>query len=308
MAECDVCGRHVDMPYNCGHCGGTHCPEHRLPENHDCPGLSQWNDPESVFDSGFDDRVNPETGSQSVLDRVGIDTGPGGVMGYFRNNMSFLFLAIMFVVFLLQFVVAPLVGVRTGGSLWRNIFTLNSVHPEYLWTWIISIFSHGSPIHLFGNAIVLYFFGPVVERQIGSKRFTALFLASGVLAGLAQVALGIVFGNPTFVLGASGAILAILGVITVLNPDLRVYLYFIIPMPIWVLTFGYAALSVFGVVAPGVVGGNIAHAAHLAGLLIGLAYGQRVKGRVSGPPGRLQFGRGGGGMGPGRGGGPGGRI
>lgn len=305
MAECDVCGRHVDMPYNCGHCGGTHCPEHRLPENHDCPGLSQWNDPDSVFDSGFDDRVNPETARRSLLDRVGINTGPGGLMGYFRNNMAFLFLAIMFVVFVAEVIVRSFVS----PDLFRSIFVLTSAHPEYVWTWVISVFSHGSALHLFGNAIVLYFFGPVLERQIGSKRFTGLFLISGAVAGLAQIGLGFLLGNPVSgVLGASGAILAILGVITVLNPNLTVYLYFILPLPIWVLTGGYAVISVFGAFTALGDAGNMAHGAHLAGLLIGLAYGQRVKGRVSGPPGRLQFGRGGGGMGPGRGGGPGGRI
>ncbi len=39
MAKCDVCGRSESMPYQCGHCGGTYCGEHRLPEAHDCPGL-----------------------------------------------------------------------------------------------------------------------------------------------------------------------------------------------------------------------------------------------------------------------------
>lgn len=305
MAKCDVCGRHVDMPYNCGHCGGTHCPEHRLPENHDCPGLDNWSDPGGVFNSGFDERVNPETGGRGLLGRLGFDTGPGSMMGYFRGNVSYLFLAIIVVVFILEFVVLGLFG----SDAFRTMFVLTSANPEYIWTWITSVFSH-SPAgfaHIFGNGIVLFFFGPVLERRIGSRRFAALFLVSGMIAGLAQIGLGFLLGDPvTGVLGASGAILAILGVITVLNPGLTVYLYFVLPIPIWVLTGGYALLSVFGVVAPG-IGGGIAHGAHLAGLIIGLAYGHHIKGRVSGPPGRLQFGRGGGGMGPGGGpGGPGG--
>jgi membrane associated rhomboid family serine protease len=142
----------------------------------------------------------------------------------------------------------------------------------------------------------------VVEQRIGSRRFTALFLITGMAAGLAQIAFGFLIGNPVSgVLGASGAIMAILGVLTVLNPGLKVYLYFVLPVPIYVLTFGYAALSVLGVVAQGSVLGNVAHFAHLIGLVLGLAYGQRVKGEVRSPS-DLQFGRGGGGMGgPGRG-------
>jgi hypothetical protein len=94
-------------------------------------------------------------------------------------------------------------------------------------------------------------------------------------------------------------------VLTVLNPNLKVYLYFVIPMPLWVLTFGFAAFSLvagFGAAnGVGALGGNVAHFAHLVGLVVGLAYGGRVKGRV-GVPQSLQFGGGGGGAGgPGRG-------
>jgi len=298
MAKCDVCGKHVDLPYNCGRCGGTYCGEHRLPENHSCAGLSQWNDPDGVFDSGFDDSVNQRGGSSSWTDRVP-GTGTGGFFGYFRGNVSYLFLAIMFVVFVLEWVVL----LTLGEGAFRDIFVLTSANPEYVWTWVTSVFAH-SPftfLHIFGNAIVIFFFGPIVEQRIGSNRFAALFLVSGALAGLGQIALGFVLSDPVSgVLGASGAALAILGVLTVLNPELKVYLYFILPVPIYVLTFGYAALSVLGVVAQGNLLGNVAHGAHLAGLLIGLAYGSRVKGEVK-APGELQFGRGGGGPGRGRG-------
>ena len=305
MATCDVCGKTVDLPYNCSRCGGTYCGEHRLPENHSCAGLNQWNDPDGVFSSGFDDSVNQRGGSTSLGDRLTPSTGPGSVFGYFRGNVSYLFLAIMFVVYVLEFVV---LGLSSAGVLWptafRDIFVLTSANPEYVWTWVTSVFSHSPAtfFHIFGNAIVIFFFGPIVEKRIGSNRFAALFIASGVLAGLGQIALGELLGNPVTggVLGASGAALAVLGVITVLNPDLKVYLYFILPVPIYVLTFGYAALSVLGVVAQGNLLGNVAHGAHLVGLLLGLAYGARVKNEVRAPD-SIQFGRGGGGPGRGRG-------
>jgi hypothetical protein len=301
MAKCDVCGKGVDLPYNCRRCGGTYCSEHRLPENHSCTGLNEWNDPDGVFDSGFDDSVDNRGGQSSGLaDRLPLNTGPGGFLGYFRGNVSYLLLAIMVIVYVLEFVVL----FTLGGSAFRDIFVLTSQNPLYVWTWVTSVFSHSPATfwHIFGNGIVLFFFGPVVEQRIGSRRFTALFLITGMAAGLAQIAFGLLIGNPVSgVLGASGAIMAILGVLTVLNPGLKVYLYFVLPVPIYVLTFGYAALSVLGVVAQGSVLGNVAHFAHLIGLVLGLAYGQRVKGEVRSPS-DLQFGRGGGGMGgPGRG-------
>lgn len=306
MATCDVCGTHVDMPYNCRGCGGSYCAEHRLPENHDCPGLDQWDDPGGVFDSGFDDSVD-QGASGGIRGRLSSARGPGGIFGYFRGNVAYTFLALILIVFVAEIVVA-IVAPR----LFEPLFVLTSEHWFYVWTWVTSVFAHDPNgfAHIFGNGIVLFFFGPVLEQRIGSKRFAALFLTTGMAAGLAQIGFGFLlaalgFGEPvaTGVLGASGAIMGILAVLTVLNPDLKVYLYFILPIPIWVLTGGYAVLSLVGAVSTfSVLGGNIAHMAHLTGLFLGLAYGYHVQDQVSSPS-DLRFGANR--RGPG---GPGGRL
>lgn len=306
MANCDVCGEHVNMPYNCRHCGGTYCGEHRLPENHGCPGLESWNDPQNVFDSGFDDSVENRGGkATSALGKLGIDTGAGGPLGYFRNNVSYLFLALTVIVFAVQYLIAPLFGARapqpnaplTEANLrWYAIFTLNTLNPEYVWTWIISVFSHGGPTHLLFNGIVLYFFGPIVERQIGSKKFTILFLVSGIAAGLGQVGVGLLTNEQVFVLGASGALMALLGVLAMTSPDLKVLLFFFIPVSMRTLALLYAVGSVVFFVADGGIFSNVAHFAHLTGLVIGLWYGNRIKHKVGRGPGQLN-------IGPGRGGG-----
>jgi hypothetical protein len=298
MAKCDECGKHENMPYNCRHCGGVYCSEHRLPENHSCPGLEEWNDPEGVFDSGFDDSVRNRGGSKGLLAKVGLDTGAGGPLGYFRNNVSYLFLGLIVVVFGIQYLLAPLFGVPIGSRQWYGLFTLTTANPEYVWTWLLSVFSHGSPTHLLFNGIALYFFGPIVERQVGSKKFTALFLVSGMLAGLAQVGLGLATGEAVRVLGASGALMAIMGVLSITSPDLKVLLFFFIPMSIRTLTVLFAAFSLFAVASGGILGG-VAHFAHLTGLAIGLWYGNRIKDRVRGGPRRVNLGPGRGGGGPG---------
>jgi len=299
MAECDVCGEEESMPYHCRHCGGTYCSEHRLPESHDCPGLENWEQSGPVFDSGFDDTIDQSSGSSGLAERLGIDTGTGGPLAYVRGNVTYTFLGLMWVTFALQWVVL-LVG---GRPLHNDLFTLSTANPEFVWTWITSVFAH-SPVNIFHivfNSIVIYFFGTLVERYVGSRAFAILFVVSGVIAGLGQIAVSLVQSVPVNVLGASGAALAIMGVLTVLNPNLRVYLYFILPVPIWLLTIGTAAISLFFVSTGG--GGNVAHAAHLVGLLVGLGYGYRVRDRIR-TPSQLQFGGSGPG-GPGRGG-PGG--
>ncbi|MFW6004111.1 MAG: rhomboid family intramembrane serine protease [Halodesulfurarchaeum sp.] len=296
MARCDYCGQEEGMPYQCRMCGGTFCSTHRLPENHDCPGLDQWEDPGGVFDSGFDaggsgaGRTRTRSSSRRFLSKLGLSTGPGGIGGYFRRNMTYVFLAIIWLVFPLEFVVLVV-----GDSLFTQIFTLNMDNIIYVYPWFTSIFSH-SPygfMHILFNSIVLYFFGPLVERKVGSKNFALLFVGSGVVAGLAQVLVAAAMGGAAPVLGASGAIMALMGVLTVLNPNLRIYIYFILPMPLWVATALFAAYSVFMSSLGGIGAGGVAQLAHLAGLGIGLLYGLYLKQRGTRAPEQLQIGGGG---------------
>ena len=311
MARCTLCGKDENMPYTCRRCGNAYCAEHRLPENHDCMGLEDWDDPSGVFDSGFDDGVdNPGrtsagsrtgTGAGSTFDRLKPDTSTGGPFGYFRGNMTYVFLGLMFITFGLQFIVFPVLGYGPRSALWSGAFTLSSAHPLYVWTWFTSVFAHGGIFHIFFNGIVIYFFGPLVERRAGSRAFAALFVLGGAVAGLSQVGVSLALGSASAVLGASGAALAILGVLTVLNPGLRVYLYFLIPVPLWLLTIGVAGFSVVAIGTGGSGAGGVAQVAHLAGLVIGLAYGERLRRSGTDMPEQLQFGGGRGGMGPGRG-------
>jgi membrane associated rhomboid family serine protease len=276
------------MPYTCHYCGGSFCAEHRLPENHDCSGLDEWDDPSGVFDSGFDDSAHHPGGRESEL----LTVDAGGLLGYFRGNLSFTFLALMWVTFLLQFVTQLFVSPRLHDTL----FVLSTAHPEYVWTWITAIFAHGGPGHILVNSIVLYFFGPIVERRVGPEAFAALFLGAGILAGLAQIGTALALGEVSGVVGASGAIMAILGVLTVLNPQLKVYLYFILPVPLWLLTVGFAGYSVFIALGGGIGAGGVAHLAHLVGLVVGLGYGEKLRREGASAPRQLQFG---GGRGPG---------
>jgi hypothetical protein len=205
----------------------------------------------------------------------------------------------MWITFLLEGLILFVFG---DYVLFQMLFTLSPVHIEYVWTWVTSIFAHDPSgfFHIFFNSIVLYFFGPVVERRVGSRAFAALFLLSGAAAGLAQVLAQLAVGGATPVLGASGAIAALLGVLTVLNPNLRIYLYFIIPMPLWVATLLFAGYSIFVSTLGGIGFGGVAQLAHLAGLGLGLAYGVVLKRRGARVPQQLRFGGGGGGRGPGR--------
>lgn len=286
MARCEYCGEHESMPYNCRYCGGQFCSPHRLPENHDCPGLDKASSGEGVFDSGFDTRVVSDQ-DESVLERIGVDTSRGGPLSYFRGNVTYLVLVLMWITLFLQWF-ALLIG---GQNLHNDLFVLTAEHPEHVWTWITSIFAHDPVqiLHIVFNSVVIFFFGPLVERYIGSRRFAVLFVVSGILAGLSQVTFSVIEGVPaemTGVLGASGAALAILGVLTVFAPNLKVYLFGVLPMAIWILTGAIAAISLALIVAGEADFLGIAHMAHLVGLLVGLAYGAYESKRIDARPPR----------------------
>ena len=325
MATCDECGEYENLPYQCKRCGQTFCADHRLPENHDCPGLAGWDDPGGVFDGGFDESVEGGSaggaggaaearGGTGVVDRVkrriDRETGTGGLVSYFRNNATYAILLAMWVTFIAQWV-ALFVG---GQSLHNTLFVLRSEAIANVWTWVTSVFSHapGQLFHIIGNSFVILFFGPLVERAVGSKKFVGFFFGAGIAAGLGHVLFAIATNAPaTGVLGASGAGFAILGVLTVWRPNMQVLLFFVIPMKIKYLTWGIAAVSAALVVASGTGGvGGIAHLAHLIGFAIGLAFGKRNEGlaRSAGGAGGVSMGGAGGPRGPGGPGGPGGRF
>ncbi|MUW14560.1 rhomboid family intramembrane serine protease [Halorubrum sp. CBA1125] len=314
MATCDVCGEYENLPYQCKRCGQTFCAEHRLPENHDCPGLSEWNDPGGVFDSGFDDSVEAGDGAgnsggvtERVKRRIASETSTGGLVSYVRGNATYVLLGLMWLTFVAQWTVT----IVFGEAVHSQLFVLRSDALGNVWTWVTAVFSHSRAglFHIIGNSIVLFFFGPLVERAVGSKRFFGFFLAAGVLAGLGHVLFAIATGAPTVgVLGASGATFAILGVLTVWRPNMEILLFFVIPMKLKYLTWGIALISATLVVTTGAGGvGGIAHLAHLIGFAIGLAFGKHNEGLARSARGRggVQMGGSRGPRGPG---GPGGRL
>lgn len=135
------------------------------------------------------------------------------------------------------------------------------------WILVSYMFLHGNPTHLLFNMWALFIFGPLLEQRIGPKRFLLLYFGSGIIAGI----LSSFFYSRA--LGASGAIMGMLGTLIILMPDLQILLFLIIPMPLWIAGIIFALIDLLGVVYPSGVG-NIAH---LVGLGIGLLYGLYLK-------------------------------
>ena len=133
------------------------------------------------------------------------------------------------------------------------------------YTLITSMFMHAGVFHIFINMFILFMFGSILEQRIGTKRFLMLYFASGILAGIVAN-----FIYPAAI-GASGAVMGIVGAVIYLMPNMMVLLFFFLPMPLWVAGILIALIELFG--AFGILGGQVANVSHLIGMVTGLGYG-----------------------------------
>lgn len=156
-----------------------------------------------------------------------------------------------------------------------------------VWTLLTSMFMHGNFTHLFVNMVSLFFIGNFVEKLIGRKRLFWFYMLSGLIAGLFFVVIAYFFGNTEigmrvfgspeiFAVGASGAIFALGGLLAVLTPRLRVYVFFVIPMQMWIAMVVLLVVLWAASVGAGLPFGNTAH---LGGLLVGIIYAVYLKNR-----------------------------
>ena len=144
-----------------------------------------------------------------------------------------------------------------------GLFVLNSsVFEGQVWRFVSAVFLHGSGGHLLYNMFALVLFGSIVERLVGGKRFWIIFFATGIFANL----LSVNFYNSS--LGASGAIMGIIGALVILRPGMSVWA-FGMPMPMFVAAGLWAIGDIIGVFVPS----NIANLAHLSGMALGIVIG-----------------------------------
>jgi len=134
------------------------------------------------------------------------------------------------------------------------------------------MFLHGGIMHLFFNMLWLVFMGPMIERMFGDKKFLFFYIFTGLgAAGLylaSQYYLSSSIGYS--MIGASGAISGVMMATAYYFPNSEILL-FPIPIPIKLKYFviGYAAWELFKGFNPNLGTDNVAHFAHLGGILFG---------------------------------------
>ncbi len=218
------------------------------------------------------------------------------ILYLFKYTMTGKFIGIFWIMFLIQFIIypifiGPIIINDTISNLWSSIFTLSFGSEFYIWTYIISMFSHGGLFHIILNSIVLFSFGIIIEQEFGKKKFVKLFILFGLIANISQIIIiniayqiniipiyGTV--DEFIMLGASGAISGFIGIISIKSPEalikIIIFPFFKFKLIYATIIFIIGSLSI--VVYYGFGAFNIAHIAHISGLISGIIYGIKIYG------------------------------
>ena len=139
----------------------------------------------------------------------------------------------------------------------------------------LSMFLHGSWMHLLGNMWFMWIFGNNVEDAMGRLRFVLFYLICGVGAAMAQVAIEPSSNVP--MVGASGAISGVMGAYLILYPRVKVYtllplgfFFTTIALPAWFMLIYWMAIQFFGGLSSIGASGGVAFWAHMGGFLAGV--------------------------------------
>ncbi len=188
-----------------------------------------------------------------------------------------------------------------------GLYTPGSKH-FYFFQYLTYMFMHGNLTHIFFNMFALFMFGRVLERVWGPQKFLFYYLVTGIGAGLINVLISFIrvkmitaqlppevvnevytkgqdlllnyqnYANDSLgtlnhlinvpMVGASGAIFALLLAFGMLFPEERIYLYMLLPVKAKWFVIGYGAMELYSTIFTQ-PGDNVAHLAHLGGMLFG---------------------------------------
>lgn len=160
--------------------------------------------------------------------------------------------------------------VKLGPDRFTTLFWLYqplAIGKLWLWQFVTYMFLHSvsDPWHIIFNMLVLWMFGSEVEKAMGTRRFLTMYFTAGIFAGI----FGCLFTPNNPILGASGAIFAVEIAFAMFYPNATI-IFFVFPIKAKYLVTIFAGITVFNCLMP--TGGNVAHFAHLGGLLYGFLF------------------------------------
>lgn len=193
-------------------------------------------------------------------------------MSFIRKPFSYTFSNATLIIIIIN-VVVYFLFTMTPLAAKQNYVALSAIgffRLHMFWQPVTYMFMHGGFSHLFFNMLALFFFGVNTEKAIGTKEFLLLYFVSGILCGIISVVIYFFTGYFfLFLIGASGAIYAILLAYAVIFPRSRIFIWGILPVPAPILVIAYAVIELgsqlFSL-------DGVAHLTHLAGFAIAWLY------------------------------------
>ncbi len=144
------------------------------------------------------------------------------------------------------------------------------INAHMYWQIFTYQFLHGGFWHLFSNMIGLLLFGTAIEKKIGSSEFLLFYLLTGTLCSLSACISYLLTGyGYVSIIGASGAVFALLYLFAVLFPHATIFIFGIIPMPAPILVIVYGCMEVYDMIFTHDL---VAHSVHLSGLFFAWLY------------------------------------
>jgi len=134
-----------------------------------------------------------------------------------------------------------------------------------IWRLVTYLFLHShDPLHIIFNMLALWMFGIEMEELWGTKRFVTFYFIAGAGAGLFSV-----LQWNSFIIGASGAVLALLTTYAYYFPSRTILMFFVFPLPVrWAVVI----IGIMSLVGARSGAGGIAYLTHLGGIAVALLY------------------------------------
>lgn len=183
---------------------------------------------------------------------------------YSYGNATYILIGINILVFLFQNLVP-------SADSYLALNAVNVLEYRAYWQFLTYMFAHGGISHLLVNMLGLFLFGAACERRMGTKEFLLYYLLTGILAGVFSFLVYWMTGAyHVFLVGASGALFAVMLAYATFFPESMIYIWGILPVRAPILVLAYTAISlgsaVFG------FSSNVAHLTHLAGFAFAYLY------------------------------------
>jgi membrane associated rhomboid family serine protease len=140
----------------------------------------------------------------------------------------------------------------------------------HVWELVTATFVHADLFHLIWNMLFLWFVGREIEAMYGTRDFIALYLCAAVISTLGWALTDVYMNDRSLMVGASGAVLAVVVLYALFYPHREVMFMFVIPVQMWLLVTLFVGYQLFLFLRGG--DSHTALASHLAGAGFGYVY------------------------------------